>query len=71
MDYKAYIYEKENQGSELSIKRFKTREELVAYLKEVAEDAFHVGDYIVTGGGWTTISVDGSVLAYLNPDLYQ
>lgn len=69
MVYKAYIYKKQNQGDERSVKEFKTREELVAYLESEAEDADHVGDTILTDGGWTTIRVDGSVLFdYLNPE---
>lgn len=70
--YKVRIYQKENIGDESSELTFATRESLVKYLQEQAEDAFHVGnDYMLVHGGWTKITVSGGIFQYLDPELWS
>jgi hypothetical protein len=70
MSYTVYIRSFEDRDNITEI-IFDGEQELVEYLTEQSETAFHVGnDYILTDGGFTTISVTGGIFKFLNPEEY-
>lgn len=75
MTFKVYIHDIENDENEddpTEIIIYYTKEELIKYLKNLAEDAIHVGnDYILFNGGRTTASISGGIFQYLDPSDYR